>query len=201
MKHPILRAPALSLLALPFLAITLSALPALADPLAPDMAAARLFHPEQVEVVRDDTEGLSDQEVQILASIAQGQKYYAAVAFAPADGLMSEATVMGANHHSVGAARSAALAECEGRRANPGHCVIALELRPAGWEPRDLQLSADATAAFGDEFPHADGALAVSPTTGVWGLGSGAAAAVEALAACAQAGDGAAGDCMVVIAD
>lgn len=193
MKHPLFAA-----LAAPFL---LAPLIALADPVAPDAAGALLYHPEHVEVVRYNAEGLSDQEVQILASVAQGQKYYAAVAFAPADGLMSEATVMAANHHSTEAARTAALAECEDRRANPGRCVTVMEVRPAGWAPRDLQLSADATAAFGENFPEREGVMAISPATGLWGMAAGANAPAEALAACAEAGDAPAGDCVVAITE
>lgn len=194
MKHPLFAALAAPLLLLPPLV-------ALAEPVAPDAAGALLYHPEHVEVVRYNAEGLSDQEVQILASVAQGQKYYAAVAFAPADGLMSEATVMAANHHSVEAARTAALAECEGRRANPGRCVTVMEVRPAGWAARDLQLSADATAAFGANFPERGGGMAISPATGLWGMAAGANAPAEALAACAEAEDAPAGDCVVAIAE
>lgn len=197
MKHPLLAA-----LAAPLLATALGALPALADPVAGADAPAQLFHPEHVEVVRYNAEGLSDQEVQILASVAQGQKYYAAVAFAPAEGLMSEATVMAANHHSVAAARTAALAECDGRRSAAGRCVIVMEVRPAGWQTRDLQLSADATAAFGNAYPRGgEAALAISPATGLWGIGNGAEAAADARANCAQSGDVPADDCVVVITD
>jgi len=177
-----------------------AALPALADPVAGSEARGALFHPERVEVVRYNAQGLSDQEVQILASVAQGQKYYAAVAFAPADGLMSEATVMAANHHTVEAARSAAMAECEERRSAAGNCVIVMEVRPAGWVARDLQLSADATEAFGRDYPQrGPAAFAVSASTGLWGLGQGEGAREQALAACASGTD--AGDCAVVIAD
>lgn len=178
-----------------------TALPALADPISGAQAREQLFHPERVEVLRHDAQGLSEQEVQILASIAQGQKYYAAVAFAPADGLMSEATVMAANHHTFEAARRAALAECEQRRSTDGACVIVMEVRPAGWQARDLQLSADATAAFGADYTarRAPAAFAISAATGLWGLGDGAGAAEQAIAACT--GDAAADDCAVVIAD
>jgi len=197
MKHSCVAA-----LAGPLLATALAALPALADPVTAAQASAQLFHPEHVEVVRYDTQGLSDQEVQILASVAQGQKYYAAVAFAPADGLMTEATVMAANHHNVDAARTAALAECNARRSADARCVIALEVRPASWQARDLQLSADATAAFGADYANTPpAALSVSPATGLWGLGDGANATTDALAACATAGTEPVQDCMVVIAD
>ncbi|KPQ08311.1 MAG: hypothetical protein HLUCCA12_00470 [Rhodobacteraceae bacterium HLUCCA12] len=185
-----------AILAAPLLSL---ALPAPADTVTGEAARAQLFDPEQVEVVRYDAQGLSEQEVQVLASVAQGQKYYAAVAFAPEDGLMSEATVMAANHHRVEAAREAALAECDARRGPDGPCVIVMEVRPAGWEARALQLSADATAAFGTDYPGTGGALAVSPATGLWGLGQGSGADEQALAACAEGG--AAEDCAVVIAD
>lgn len=197
MKHPLLAA-----LAAPLLATSLGALPAFAGPVPGADAAEQLFHPEHVEVVRYNAEGLSDQEVQILASVAQGQQYYAAVAFAPADGLMSEATVMAANHHTVEAARTAALAECEERRSNEARCVTVLEVRPAGWEARDLQLSADATMAFGEDYPaSSEAALAISPASGLWGLGQGDNASAAALAACAGAGTDDVADCAVVIAD
>lgn len=200
MKNPVFAA-----LAAPLLVTALSALPALANPVPGSEARSQLFHPERVEVVRHNTQGLSDQEVQILASVAQGQKYYAAVAFAPGDGLMSAATVMAANHHTVDAARSAALAECEERRLAAGSCVIVLEVRPAGWQARALQLSADATAAFDAGYPTRPGpaALAISPATGLWGLGQGERAAADALATCSD-GNGSestAGDCAVVITD
>ncbi|MCC5971535.1 MAG: 5-aminolevulic acid synthase [Pararhodobacter sp.] len=182
-----------------------SALPALADPVSGSDARGQLFHPERVEVVRYDAQGLSDQEVQILASVAQGQKYYAAVAFAPADGLMSEATVMAANHHTVAAAREAAMAECETRRSAAGNCVIVMEVRPASWEARDLQLSADATEAVGNDYPaRGPAAFAASASTGLWGLGVGEGAGERALAACAtgnEASETEAADCAVVIAD
>lgn len=175
--------------------------PAQADPISGAEARDQLYPADRVEVVRHDVQRLAAEEVQILAAVAQTQKYYAAVAFAPSLGLMSEATVMAANHHSVDAARTAALAECGARASGVGACVIAMEVRPAGWEARALQLSSDATEAFDRDFATGRGprALAISTSTGLWGLGQGADAGAEALSACQGTSD--AGDCAVAIID
>lgn len=189
------RFPALALLAaLP--------LPALADPIDARAARDLLFRDDRVEVVRLDMSGLSEQEVTVLTTVAMSQKYYAAIGFAPDAGIMAEPTVMAANHHSPEAARAAALASCDERRGRAGRaCVIALEVRPAGWEARDLMLSADATTAFNDQYRRERGAraFAVSPSTGQWGIALGDTASEAAVTACA--GDAGVSDCVVVIAD
>lgn len=188
-------------LAATFALAGLTLLPAQADPIPGAEARNQLYPADRVEVVRYNVQGLSAEEVQILATVAQTQKYYAAVAFAPSMGLMSEATVMAANHHTVDAARTAALAECEERVDGAGACVIAMEVRPAGWETRTLQLSSDATEAFRRDYGTGRGpqALAISASTGLWGLGRGDVAGAEALSACQ--GDSDTGDCTVVISD
>lgn len=186
-------------LALPVLSL---ALPALADPVDTRTARDLLYRSDRVEVVRLDMSGLSEQEVSVLTTVAQTQKYYAAIAFAPDAGIMAEPTVMAANHHSPDSARAAALAGCNDRRGRGGRaCVIALEVRPAGWEARDLMLSVDATADFEDNYRRARGtrAFATSATTGQWGIGRGDGAAEAAIAACQ--GDSEVSDCAVVIAD
>ncbi|MCB1404829.1 MAG: 5-aminolevulic acid synthase [Rhodobacteraceae bacterium] len=182
-------------------ALVLTPFSALADPVDTATARAALFRDDRVEVVRYNTSGLSDQEIEVLTLVAQSQKYYAAVAFAPADGIMAEPTVMSANYHSIEAAREAALSGCNGRRSGGAACVIALEVRPQGWEERDLQLSADATTAFNDDYRRARGtrAFAVSVSTGQWGIGRGDTAQDDAVSACR--GDTDVSDCAVVIAD
>ncbi len=79
--------------------------------------------------------------------------------------------------------------------------MIALEVRPQGWEARDLMLSADATADFNDTYRRADGAraFAISAASGQWGIGRGDAAADDAVTAC-QGGEDVS-DCAVVISD
>lgn len=164
-------------------------------------ARRQLYHAERVEVVRYDMRGLSDEEQNVLITVAQTQKYYAAVAFAPDDGIMAEPTVMASNYHNIDAARDAALSECNERRSGGARCVIALEVRPSGWESRDLQLSADATEDFNDNYRRARGtrAFAISASSGQWGIGRGDSAHDDAVAACA--GDNDTSDCSVVIAD
>jgi len=186
-------------LALPLLTL---ALPVLADPVDTRTARDLLFRSDRVEVVRLDMSGLSEQEVTVLTTVAQTQKYYAAIAFAPDAGIMAEPTVMAANHHTPDSARAAAVEGCDARRGRNGRaCVIALEVRPTGWEQRALMLSADATTAFNDDYRRGRGtrAFAVSLASGQWGIGRGDGAADAALAACQ--GDSTVSDCAVVIAD
>jgi hypothetical protein len=177
------------------------ATPAFADPVPGNTARGQLFHAERVEVVRLDVTGLSDQEVALLTQVAQTQKYYAAIAFAPAQGIMAEPTVMAANYHSLDSARAAAEGQCNARRSGGQACRIALEVRPAGYEARDVTLSADATAGFNRDYRRARGerALAISASTGLWSIATGAGAAEAAIAGCQ--GESAARDCTVVIAD
>lgn len=162
----------------------------------------QLYAPEPAEVVVYDTSVLSAEHVTIVTEIAQGQKYYAAMALAPDHGLMHQATVLAANYHDVAAARVAALRECDSLREGGAPCLIVLEVRPAGWSARGVQLNADATVAFARDYlpARAPKAMALSPATGQWGLGQGAAAADDARAACAAAA-APADDCAVRIAD
>lgn len=172
-----------------------------ADPVAGDAAREMLYRADRVEVVRYDTRGLSDEEVATLTTVAQSQKYYAALAYAPDAGIMAEPTVLASNFHSIEAAREASLRDCNARRSGGARCAIALEVRPAGWEPRDLTLSADATEAFNDSYRRASGprAFAVSASTGQFGIARGDGAADLAIGACT--GETQVSDCAIVIAD
>ncbi|HPD92321.1 MAG TPA: 5-aminolevulic acid synthase [Pararhodobacter sp.] len=174
---------------------------ALADPLDARAARPMLFRDDRVEVIEIDVSGLTEAERTALTTVAQTQKYYAAVGFAPDVGIMAEPTVMASNYHSPEAARAAALAGCDARRHGGRACVIALEVRPQGWEARDLSLSADATTAFNDDYRRAGGtrAFAVSAGSGQWGIGRGNNAVEDALTACQ--GDGDVSDCAIVIQD
>lgn len=188
-----------------FTALALAAtlpLPALADPVDSAAAQTQLYIGAQVEVIQVDMSGLSAEETTLLTTIAASQKFYAALAFAPALGIMAEPTMLAANHHSPESARAAALAGCNERRGRSGRaCVIALEVRPTGWEARDLSLSADATAGFDTDYRPRRGnrALAASPSTGQWGIGRGRSATDDAMSACQ--GTPAVSDCVILIAD
>jgi hypothetical protein len=182
-------------------AIALLAAPATAQTVPGEAAQAMLFPSDRVEVLAYTVEGLSEDEITLLTQIAADQKYYAAVAFASAEGILAEPTVMAANFHTIDAARTAARAQCNDRRSGGEACAIAFEVRPRGWEPRALQLSADATEAFAADYARAatPRAFAISTATGQWGVGTGADAAAAALNQCRSAPG--AGDCTVVVAD
>lgn len=183
------------------LSVAVSPITAFADPVDSATASDLLFRDDRAEVVRYNTSGLTDQEIATLVTVAQTQKYYAALAFAPAAGIMAEPTVMSANYHTIEAARDAALSGCNERRSGGAACVIAMEVRPQGWEARDLQLSADATTGFEDSYRRTRGtrAFAISASSGLWGIGLGDAAQEDAISACQSDTDVA--DCAVVIAD
>ncbi len=94
------------------LAVTLALLPAvsasavLADPIDTRQARRLLFRDDRAEVVQIDVSGLSEQEVTVLTTVAQSQKYYAAVGFAP-DG----------RHHGRTDGDGGELSPSRGRRA------------------------------------------------------------------------------------
>lgn len=158
-----------------------------------DAAAQALYDAKAAEVEMAGQDLLPKDQAKVLKMVARDQPYYAAIAISPDEGLMSEATVALANFHSVEAASTAALAECNARKKGAAECVIAAVVRPEGWQAGAVQLSSDATAAFKSGYE--GGAMAVSDATGSWGIGADDAAAV---AACA-ANNAKATDCAVVI--
>ncbi|MGC9417571.1 MAG: 5-aminolevulic acid synthase [Rhodovulum sp.] len=164
-------------------------------------ARSLVFDPAGVQITLVRHGFLSDKEQQALEFAARQQKYYGAIAVAPSEGLLSEATVAAANYHDVGSASAAALKACDSARKGGKACVIAAEIRPAGWEPRPIGLSADATEGLRKTYRpmKAPKALAVSPATGIWAVASGASADRDAVADCAR--QSSAGDCRVVVAD
>lgn len=143
---------------------------------------------------------LTEEQAQILGSVATQQPYYAAIAVSPDEGLMSEATIAAANYHSIEAASVAALAGCDKLRKGAAGCVIVAFVRPKGWEARVVQLSAEATAAFRKDYGGKRAALAVSAGTGAWGMADGDNAYGAAVAAC-TAKLTEQNDCAVIISD
>lgn len=127
----------------------------------------------------------------------QPANYYSAIAFHPTDGLVSESLQAAMNHHSTEAAARAALAACDAATSSAGPCQIAAQIVPRGYQLRDFTLSQSATEALQGRYRKSGSpkALAVSPTTGVWAIAAGDAAA---LAACRANG---AGDCEVRVSD
>jgi len=183
------------------LIMAMTALAAQAQPFGAAEAGPMIYPADRVEVVRHGLTDLPDEQLQTLLTVARTQRFHAALAYAPNAGVIAEPTVMAANHHSPEAARAAALAECDARRQGGARCVLALEVRPAGWQAQPLSLSADASAAFARDYRRARGAraMAISAASGSWVVARGEAAEAEALAACeAESG---AGDCRIVLRD
>lgn len=181
------------------LAVTLAAalVPAAIAPAAaqvvPDRDAARaqLFDARRTQVAIVRHPFLTEADVAALQALPQAAQlnYYGALAVDPKLGLQSESARGAFNFHSPEAARAAALAGC-----GPA-CVVVAEIRPRDFaEGRALTLNQDASRAVeGRSLGRGGGTLAISPSTGAWGLGDGAAAAV---ASCAAAGGP---DCRVAV--
>ena len=139
---------------------------------------------------------LSQSDRDIVQSIGPTQQYYGAIAYSHDEGLLSEATVAAANHHSVEVARGLALADCNSkRREGAAACVIAADILPKRYRAgRTLQLSMGATAEFDANYRKAKGArsFAISAQSGLWGWGPDDASALQACDA---------EDCKVVVRD
>lgn len=178
---------------LSLLASSLTVVPAFAQTVTGDGAAMLLYPPRPAEVDMAPGDVLPKDQANMLAMVAKDQPYYAAIAISPDEGLMSEATMAAANHHTVEAASAVALSQCNAKKTGAADCVIVATVRPEGWEARPLQLSAAAT----EDFANYSGALAISAATGAWGIGT---SGDEAVAACV-AKQPTATDCAVAIAD
>ncbi len=127
-------------------------------------------------------------------------KFYGALAYAPDEGLVSEALQGAFNFHTIEAADQAAIAACmTAKRATSGECRLAARILPPGYQKRAVSLSHDATRVFFDRYIFLRGAkfFAVSRATGAWAM---APTESAALAACAQDAKGA-NDCAVIIED
>lgn len=179
------------------LALVVTPATGFADTLTGKAAKKLLFAPVTGEVEIMAEAGLPGDQAQILASVMLEQPYFGAVAIAPEEGLMSEATVAAANFHDSGAAGTAALAECNAKKVSVKDCVVAAYVRPKGWKDSGFALSSDATAAFKD-YDMKTGALAISAQTGAFGLANGDGAADKALANCSAKNDKAT-DCALVL--
>lgn len=175
---------------------------AMAAPMTGKDARKALFKPGPVEIAVLDLPFLTEQDRTVLGQIAQQQKYYGAIAFAPEDGLLSESLTGAFNFHDVPSARAAALRGCEAQRTSDNPCEVVTELRPKGWEDgRALSLSGDATNAFRSEYRKARSpkAMAVSPSTGLFAVATDPAAPGTAMGQCEAIAQ--AGDCTVVLSE
>jgi hypothetical protein len=170
-----------------------------AEPLIGKDAKAALYAPLKAEVEILAAAGLPADQAAALQAVGGAQPYYGAIAISPENGLMSETTVAAANYHDTDAASVAALEGCNALKKGKPDCVVAALIRPKGWKETGLSLSSDATAAFKD-YDMKAGALAVSVTTGAWGMAAGDGASDLAIADCV-AKNAKATDCSMAIAD
>ena len=149
-----------------------------------------------------DTSFLNKKQQAIVMSLKETIPYFGALALSPDEGLFVEWLNAAGLHHSVEAARAAALQHCDGnRKASSAKCVVVLEVSPKGIKSgAPLSLSAEAAAALRSDYRKlkAPKAFAISPSQGTFGFASGDGA--RALAACAKSGSGVK-DCAVVVAD
>lgn len=160
-----------------------------------------VFAPGKAEVELLPQSFLPADQAEMLRMVGSQQAYYGAIAVSPDEGIMVEATVAAANYHTTEAASAAALAGCEAKRKGAAPCAVVALIRPAGWQPQPLTLSAAATEALRKDYGRRGArAMAVSASTGVWGLGKGAGAVETALRACSAMGQGVQ-DCTVTVAD
>lgn len=128
--------------------------------------------------------------------------YYGAIAVSPGEPTASNLMATMANYHSPQAAQQAALANCNSRRTVGKPCVVIATIVPKKFKPQPLTLSVEATQLFGKEYRKMQSpkALAISPSTGVFGADRGDGGRAIGKCNAAAQGKGNA-DCRVVIFD
>ena len=174
---------------------------ALAQPMTGEAVAPLLFAATGAEVELLPAPFLPAGQADLLKTVGAAQPYYGAIAVSPDEGIMVEATVAAANHHSTEAASLAAVAACDAKRKGATPCAVVALIRPAGWKEQPFQLSSSATAEFaGYAKIRRDKAFAVSPSTGAWGMARGRDAAERAVADCAGK-EVTAADCVLALQD
>ncbi len=162
------------------LALCLAALavPAGADTLTGSKARKALYPSGKAEVVLLPEANLPPAVATALQQVGAAQPYYGAFAISPDDGALTEATSLAVNFHDVRAAAAFAVADCNKKKKGKADCIVAAVIQPKGWKDKGFQLSSQATEGFRDGYPKKNGAFAISPATGGWGVGTGAEAAI-----------------------
>lgn len=177
-----------------------------AEPIGGQRASLELFDTSGIGLQL--SQSLSEKEratIKTLIPLIEQQtgtkaKFFGALAYAPDEGLVSEALQGAFNFHTVEAADQAAIAACMAtKRSTSGECRLAARILPPGYQRRAVSLSHDATRVFFDRYIFLRGAkfFAVSGATGAWAMAPSQSAALEA---CAHDAKGA-NDCAVVIED
>lgn len=156
----------------------------------------------RVEAVMPEAAFLDEKQQAIVLSLKDTIPYYGALALSPDEGLFVDWLNAAGQHHSIEAAREAALGHCNSnRKESSAECVVVLEVSPKGADPEaPISLSAEGFDALKGDYRKLKGAkaYAISPSTGNFGFARGDGG--RALDACSKAGDGAS-DCKVVVAD
>lgn len=131
-----------------------------------------------------------------------GVGYYGAIAVSPGEPVASNLMSTVANFHTPESAQAAALADCNARRTSGGPCIVFATIVPKRYKPKNFTLSAAATEAFSKTYKKLDApkAMAISPSTGAFGIDRGDGG--RALAKCAAAAQAkGASDCGLAIID
>jgi hypothetical protein len=166
-------------------------------------AAAMLFGPASEGVIVG-TPALPAALIDAIRTEAGRQKYYGAMAWSPSEGIAAPSALMVANFHDLVAAEAVALRACNDARARgAAACEVIAHIRPEGYQPRDVQLNADATRGF-RIYRQGGGpkALAISRATGEWQFEKGDDADVRALAGCNRlAAPKGIEDCQILVQD
>ena len=164
-----------------------------------DLVTYADFVPEQ------DMEALAAVKMKprdVFKAIGASLEGYGAVAISPDEGLLVEWISGVSQHHSIWAAREAAISYCDEKRKDASaECQVIVEVSPKGASDEDtLTLSAAANSALRGAYRKMDSpkAFAISPSTGDFGMDRGDGG--RALDNCASA-DNQALDCVIVVAD
>lgn len=173
---------------------------AVAEPVTGKAARKALLSTKGAEVEIMAVAGLPQDQSKVLEMVAGDQPYYGAIAISPDEGLMSEATFAAANYHDTASASAAALMECNAKKTGESDCVVAALIRPKNWKDTGFQLSRAATVGFKDDYDMEGGALAISMSTGLFGIANGEGAGPAAVAACAAKSEKA-NDCRIAVAN
>lgn len=137
---------------------------------------------------------------QVFKGIGGALEGYGAVAISPDEGLAVEWLSGVSQHHSLDAARAAAVTYCNGKKkSGSAGCVVVAEVSPRGAKPgAALSLSQEANEALRKDYRKLQSpkAFAISPSRGAFGFDRGDGG--RALEACGRSG---ATDCRIVVAD
>ena len=183
------------------IAVIVLASPVWAEPIG-FKDARKALPRDRAELEVGDADFLDEKSQNILKGLRDSIPYYGSLALSPSEGLFVEWLQASGQHHSLAAARKAALAHCEAnRKSSSDKCQIVLDVFPKGVkEDASFSLSAPAADALRKDYRKlkAPKAFAISKTTGNFGFDRGDGG--RALSACAAAGDKAS-DCEIVVAD